>query len=62
MVGIAAIAVGKVAHAQGKSMLVWAIIGLIICSACALLIPIPLISIGIGFAISVALAGLIKVF
>ena len=50
----AATALGRIATMEERSMLLWIIVSLLTSVACALLIPLPMINVTIGFFIDLA--------
>lgn len=52
IIGAAVLAMYRVADTEGKSGLLWGFITFLICLACGVLIPLPLVNVGIGFGVS----------
>jgi hypothetical protein len=46
------VAMARIAVVEDRSPVLWGGVTLVICLACAFLIPLPLANVGIGFAIS----------
>jgi hypothetical protein len=51
MVAAAVMGMYRIADVEDRNALLWAGITLVVCLACGFLIPLPLVNIGIGFAI-----------
>jgi len=51
MLGAAVVIMYKVADAEGRNGLFWGVITFLVCLGCAVLIPLPFISIAIGLAL-----------
>jgi hypothetical protein len=52
MIGASVLAMYRITSAEGKNGVLWGLITFLITFACGVLIPAPLINIGIGFVIA----------
>lgn len=50
----AVIAMYRITDMEGKNGILWGILTFVICLGCALLIPLPLLNVFMGFALSFA--------
>ena len=60
LIVISAVAMARIAAAEGKSALAWGGVTGLICFLCAQFIPLPLVNIGIGLVISFVALTVVK--
>ncbi len=52
MIAASVVAMYRITDMEGKNGRLWGLITFLICLGCGLFIPLPLLNVGIGFAVS----------